>query len=251
MSEKKLIYENNNHISYTVSYGSKKVGILYLHGLLSSRKSDKGQLLASFAQKNGFSFLSLDYTAHGDSSGEPKDFRVGQCLNDICAVLEQENYQEPFVIVGSSLGGWLSFLLAEKYSSQTLGVLTLAAGVDFMPRIWNQIFDENVRNLLKSGKIIGPSQETMGYCFSYPMFEEAQKHLLLNRTISYDGPVWLIHGDKDDIIPFQTSLEAKNALESSHVEVHLIKGEKHQLKGYDLEKALDSFLKQIGNHYDK
>lgn len=246
MTEKILNYTDGNHITYTISYGSKKMGILYLHGLLSSHKSDKGIQLASYAKENNFSFISLDYTAHGDSSGAPYDFRVGRCLRDILNVLETENYQEPFIIVGSSLGGWLSFLVAEKYSPQVRGILALAAGVDFMPRVWNEMFNDTIRQSLKNGKIIGPSSETKGYCFSYPMFEDAQKYLLLQRNIKYNGPVQLVHGDEDDIVPWETSLAVKNALQSKNVTIHLIKREKHLLKTYDLKKELDIFIKKIG-----
>lgn len=246
MTKKVLTYSNGNHISYTISYGEKKRGILYLHGLLSSQKSNKGCQLFEYAQENNLTFLSLDYTAHGESSGKPEEFRIGQCLTDICNVIRHENYKESFIIVGSSLGGWLSFLIAEKYPNQVKGILTLAAGVDFMPRIWNEIFDDTIRQLLKTGRVIGPSADTMGYCFSYPMFEDAEKYLLLKRSIHYTGPVMLIHGDKDEIVPWKTSLAVKEALDSKDVVLQLIKGEKHPLKTYDLKQGIDTFVRRIG-----
>lgn len=244
MTHQKLINENNFEIVYTY-IPNKAPCIVYLHGLCSSRNSAKGKRLAQFASEKGFSFLAVDYTAHGESGGVPSDFRVHRCLNDVLSVIKAENITQPLYLVGSSLGGWIAFLLAEQLSHQVKGVLTLAAGVDFLPVVWEQVFDDPIRTLLKQGVVIGPSAETNGYCFSYPMFTEAEEYLLLKRRIHYTGPVILAHGDQDNIISYSNSFKIKDALESAAVDVHIIKGEGHALLSYPLEEVLN-FLIQKG-----
>ncbi len=225
----KLTRPDGSAIAYTFEKRSD-FGILYLHGLLSNRQTVKGELAQSFAKENDFSFLSLDYTGHGESSGGPCDFRIGQCLRDVEDVMRATKWDMPFVVLGSSLGGWLGLLLCEKYPKQAKGFVGISAGVDFMPTVWNEFFDDKIRAFLEQGGVLGPSPETFGYCWSLPMFQDAERHLLLNRSIKYKGRVILLHGDKDVLIPYQMAFDTQNALESDDVAVVLIKGAEHSLK---------------------
>ena len=216
-----------------------------MHGLKSSRTSDKGKAILSYAKKHHLGFLSLDYTAHGESDGDQTEFRVGTCLEDIVSLFDLELKGKKVIVVGSSLGGWLSLLLAEKRKNQIVGLITLAVAADFTKLVWEYMFNDHIRKLLKEGHVLGPSEETKGHCFTYQMFEEAEQHCLLHRKIEYTGPCLLIHGDKDETIPYQNSFKVKEALASSKVCVQIIKSETHLLKGYDLSLALDFIRKQI------
>mgnify|MGYP003288903119 CR=1 FL=1 len=244
MNTKKLKNTAGYLITYTLmpALTTGTPVIVYLHGLKSSRHSEKGKRLEKYAYDNKYGFLAVDYTAHGTSEGLPSDFRIERCLNDVLEVIQVENISNPLYLAGSSLGGWIAFLTAEKLSAQVKGVLTFAAGVDFLPMIWEHLFTDEIRNLLKKGIVLGPNELTKGYCFSYAMFTEAEPYLLLNRRILYTGPVILVHGDKDDLIPYQNSFKIKDALESTDVQCHLIKGEGHALLSYPMENALDLLI---------
>ncbi len=242
MKTKKIKNSKGNTIAYTYIKQQNQPCVIYLHGLRSSRKSDKSMRLETFCVQNGYSYLAVDYTGHGDSSGAAEDFRVGVCLDDVLDVIQAEKIKEPLYLVGSSLGGWIAYLLSERLGKQIRGILTCAAGVDFLPMLWNRVFDDKIRAMLKTGAVLGPNEQTKGHCFSYPMFTEAEPYLLLNRKISYAGPVVLAHGDKDEIIPYQNSLKIKDALESQDVSVHIIKDEGHLMAGYPIENTLKSLI---------
>ena len=237
MDTKKIKNNIGKIIAYTY-HQKESPCVIYLHGLQSSRQSEKGKRLELFCEQNGYSFLSVDYTGHGNSEGEIIDFRIKQCLDDVLCVLKEEKIKQPLYLIGSSLGGWIAFLLAEHFKTQVKGILTCAAGVDFLPMIWNHLLTDELREMLKNGGTLGPSEETYGHCFTYPMFTEAEPYLLLNRKIQYDGPVILVHGDKDTIVPYQNSFKIKEALESNKVCVQIIKGEGHILSSFPLEKTL-------------
>lgn len=245
MKDKIFVYPNGKKIFYTIHNKKSPLFLVYLHGLMSSRKSDKGKAILSYAKKNGLGFLSLDYTAHGQSDGDKTEFRVGTCLNDILSVIDLELKEKQIILVGSSLGGWLTLLLAESKKSQIKGIMTLAVAADFTKLVWERMFNDEVRALLKSGKVLGPSEETKGHCFTYQMFEEADQHCLLHRCIAYNGPCLLVHGDKDEVIPYKNSFTVKEALTSSKVYLQIVKGETHLLKSYDLSLGLDFLLKLI------
>ena len=245
MENKIFLYPNGKRICYTIHNKQADVIFLYLHGLKSSRTSDKGKAILSYAKKHHLGFLSLDYTAHGESDGDQTEFRVGTCLEDILSIFDLELKGKQVIVVGSSLGGWLSLLLAEKRKKQVKGLITLAVAADFTKLVWEYMFNDHVRDLLKAGEVLGPSEETKGHCFTYQMFEEAEQYCLLHRSIEYMGPCLLVHGDKDETIPYENSFKVKEALASSKVCVQIIKGETHLLKGYNLSLALDFIRTQI------
>lgn len=238
-------YPNGKKISYLIHNKNAEVFLIYLHGLLSSKSSEKGKQILAYAKKKKLGFLSVDYTAHGESDGEQTEFRVGQCLRDVISVIEQELKNKPLILVGSSLGGWLSLLLAEQKKEQVKGIMTLAVAADFTKLVWEYMFNEETRSFLKSGNILGPSLETKGHCFTYQMFEEAEMHCLLHRQINYNGPCLLVHGNKDDVIPYQNSFNVMHALTSSKVSIQIIKNEHHLLQGYNLSCGLDFLMTQI------
>ena len=244
MESQKIKNSKKYVIAYTYLKYENQPCIVYLHGLRSSRNSEKGKRIRQFCLQNNYSFLSVDYTGHGESEGKPDDFRIHQCLEDVVNVVRFHNIREPLYLVGSSLGGWISFLLAEQFPQQVKGILTCAAGVDFLPMVWHHMFNDKIRDLLKNGAVIGPNEETHGHCFSYPMFVEAEPFLLLNRKIQYNGSVILAHGDKDEIIPFENSFKIKDALESQDVCVHIVKGDNHSLQTYPLENNIQSLIER-------
>lgn len=244
MTQQKIKNSIQKTIVYDYIKNENQPCVVYLHGLNSSRHSQKGNRTKVFAEQNGYSYLSVDYTAHGESEGEPSEFRVGRCLQDVLDVIHAENITAPLFLFGSSLGGWIAYLLAEKLPQQVKGVLTIAAGVDFLTAVWDKILTPDIRDILKNGVVLGPNEQTKGYCFSYPMFTEAKPYLLFNRTIAYTGSVVLAHGDKDMLVPWENSFKIKDILKSDDVVVEIIKNGDHRLLEYPFEETLQRLIKK-------
>ena len=220
--------KDGHTLAYEQDNADRPLGLIYLHGLLSSRKSHKGQFLKAFAKDNHLSYLGFDFTAHGDSWGSPTDWRIGRCLDDAMEIISALT-QGPQILVGSSMGGWISLLVAEKMPQKVAGLLGLAAGADFTQYVWDHVLNKQHKEAMKKGHVFGPSEATQGYCFSYPMFEEAQKYFLLERKIAYRGPVILMNGDDDKLVPLDTPFKIKDNLESDNVQVWINKGSAHTL----------------------
>ena len=220
--------KDGHTLAYEQYNAERPIGIVYLHGLLSSRKSRKGQFLQSYAESHNLAYLGFDFTSHGDSWGEPADWRIGLCLEDALEIIQAKT-KGPQILVGSSMGGWIGLLVAEKMPDKVAGFLGLAPGADFTQNIWNNILQEPVRQALKAGHVFGPSEATQGYCFAYPMFEEAKKHFILQRKIAYRGPVILMNGDDDKLVRIEIPLKIKDNLESDNVQVWINKGAEHTL----------------------
>ena len=224
-----------------------KLGIVYLHGLLSSHKSKKGRFLEKMAKKYGLDYLSFDFTSHGESWGKPTDWRIGECLKDALDIIKSKT-TGPQLLIGSSMGGLIGLLVSEKMPGRVAGYIGLAPGADFMENIWNNIFITSQREALKRGVVFGPSEATKGYCFSYPMFEDARKYLILNRPINYKGPVVLINGDQDVLVDYRQNFKVQENLLSKDVQTWIIKGSAHNLSTpkdlRTIQRAIESILEK-------
>ena len=85
------------------------------------------------------------------------------------------------------------------------------------------------------------------YCFSYEMFKDAKQFYQLDKKIPFDGPVRIIQGDKDVLVPYQRAFKIKDALTSSDVQIILIKGAEHKLSTPEQLKVLGRTLGEFIN----
>ena len=102
--------------------------ILMLHGGGQNRFSWKntGQVLAD----HGFHVIALDARGHGDSDRAPNaEYTVDALSTDVLLVLEQIG--RPVALIGASMGGLTSILVAKHAGPQKVTKLVL---VDVVPR---------------------------------------------------------------------------------------------------------------------
>ncbi len=247
MTIKTLKRADGSFVSYEKIEGNKPFGIIYLHGMYSSKKALKAEFVKQFAEKNGLSYLSVDYCGHGESSGTVEDFRVGQCLTDVMDVIKAD-FDRPFIAVGSSLGGWIGLLLAVRMPSLVKALTLLAPGPDFLRDIWEGYLSDERKQFLKNGGILREKVDPIDFCLTYPMFEEAEPYFLLHDKIHYKGPVAILHGDQDNLIPPEKMFQIKDALESDNVTLYMIKGATHRLSDerslHLLNRVLSDFVKE-------
>ena len=75
---------------------------VYLHGMSSTRSSEKSDALYERARSRGRAFARFDFRGHGDSSGSMTDLTLTELIEDTTTVLR---HMGPCLLVGSSLGG--------------------------------------------------------------------------------------------------------------------------------------------------
>lgn len=224
-------------------------GIVYFHGLLSCKESKKAQFLKKLALEKGLSYLSFDFSAHGASWGKPWDLTIGRCYQDALDMIENLT-SGPQILVGNSMGGWIGLLVSETLKEKITAFVGLAPGPDFTQMIWDTLLTEEHKALLEKGQILGPNAETQGYCFTKALFEDAQKYLMTNRSIAYEGPVILLNGDKDVLVPYERAFKIKDCLQSKEVQIWILKGAEHNLSTPEdlekLENAINIILMRKG-----
>lgn len=208
-------------------------GVVFCPGFKSDMTGTKATALERFCRSRGQQFTRFDYQGHGESSGAFDDGTIGAWLADTLDVLDKVAVGAQ-ILVGSSMGGWIALLAARARPERVCGLVGIATAIDMTERLWRRL-DPDARGRLQSeGVWMRPSEyDPAGYPITMQLIEEGRQHLLLPGPIAFDGPVRLLHGQRDDAVPWQRSIEVADALRSEDVQITLVKDGDHRLSRPD------------------
>uniref|UniRef100_A0A8D0L1L1 Palmitoyl-protein thioesterase ABHD10, mitochondrial n=1 Tax=Sphenodon punctatus TaxID=8508 RepID=A0A8D0L1L1_SPHPU len=212
----------------------KNPGIVFLPGLNSNMNSQKAIALEEFCKSLGHAFVRFDYTGCGSSEGNIKECTVGKWRKDVLAVLD-EVAEGPQILVGSSLGGWLMLHAAIARPEKVAALVGVAVAADYLVTTFNQLPIEVRKEIEEKGewKIPTNHNEDGFYSLPYSFIKEAENHLSLNNPIPITCPIKLIHGMKDEDVPWQVSMQLAERVVSTDVDIILRKAGHHRMKEKD------------------
>ncbi len=223
-------------------------GVVFLGGFMSDMTGTKATFLEAHCKARGQAFLRFDYSGHGASQGAFSDGTIGRWAEDAIAVIDALT-EGPLVLVGSSMGGWIMLEVALARPDRIAGLLGIAAAPDFTEElIWNTLSDAQKSALAKDGFLAAPSQYGGEYRYTDALIADGRTRLRLREKLPIACPVRLLHGQQDSDVPWQTSLRLADALDSTDVQVNLIKDGDHRLSRPQdlalLAATLDALLPQ-------
>jgi pimeloyl-ACP methyl ester carboxylesterase len=216
-------------------------GIIFLPGFMSDMNGAKALAIEDFAQGHGQPCVRFDYFGHGHSSGNFTDGHIGSWAKDALAVLD-ELTEGPQLLVGSSMGGWLMLLTAMARPERIAGLIGIAAAPDFTEDLLKEeLTPEQLEEVEGKGFTLIPSNFGTDYIYTRALFDEGRKHLVLRDKIAVNCPVRLLHGLKDDVVPWHTAIAIQEKLPGTDVKIILVKNGDHRLSAApDLECLIDT-----------
>ncbi|EDO44623.1 predicted protein [Nematostella vectensis] len=224
----KLYFGPGEFISYNFSQGSLP-GVIFLPGLMSSMNGTKALALEEFCVKTGRAYTRFDHRGLGESSGKPVDCTVSSRKEDVLRLMEEIKGTSPQVLIGSSLGGWIMLHVAMEMPERIQGLIGIATAADFVSRRFDNLPLETKTEIQNIGYWTIPSQFSQKpYILTWDMIQDARKHVLQGR-IPISCPVRLIHGMKDQEVPYKVSLDVSDRLLSNNVQLTLLKNGGHRL----------------------
>ena len=228
-SAERLARPDGNFVVYARTDGRAPT-IVFLGGFRSDMTGTKAVALEAWARANGRAFLRFDYLGHGQSSGRFEDGTIGRWLDDSLAAIDALTSGK-LVLVGSSMGGWLSLLVALKRPERLSGLVLIAAAPDFTERmLLKGLSPEDRATLQREGRLERPSQySSEPSVFTWKLIEEGRNHLVLDKKLVLPCPVRLLHGQGDPDVPWEYSLQIAQHLEAPEVITTLVKGGDHRL----------------------
>lgn len=225
----RLQRDDGNYLAYARTPG-KSPTVVFLGGFRSDMTGTKAVALEAWAEKRGQAFLRFDYLGHGQSSGRFEDGTIGRWKDDSLAAIDALT-EGKLVLVGSSMGGWLSLLTAQARPERLAGLVLIAAAPDFTERmLLGGLSAEDRAALQRDGRLERPSQYSPEpSVFTWKLIEEGRNHLLLDKPLKLPCPVRLLHGQSDPDVPWEYSLQIARHLDAPEVISTFVKGGDHRL----------------------
>ena len=126
------------------------------------------------------------------------------------------------------MGGWIALLAGLALGDRLAGLVGIAAAPDFTE--WGLIVgDAERRQLDRHGYFTRPSKYGAPYRYSRALIDDARSHLLLDGQIGITAPVRLLHGQRDDAVPWRLAIDIAARITGADVQVRLIKDGDHRL----------------------
>jgi len=216
---------DGRRLAYRLIPGSGPA-LIFLPGYMSDMTGSKATALADWAEANGRCCLLLDYSGCGASPGSFAEGSLSRWTEEVLALIDAHVPGE-VVLVGSSMGGWLMLLAGTRLGPRLAGLVGIAAAPDFTE--WGYSTEEKAR--LMAGETVlqdnpyGPEPTPTHAGF----WQDGQRSRMLEGRIALTCPVRLLHGLEDAEVPVATALHLASALDSTDVQVTLVKGGDHRL----------------------
>lgn len=214
-------------LAYSQTQGAGP-GIVFLGGYNSDMEGTKARYLEEWARARGRAFLRFDYSGHGRSSGAFTDGTIGDWAEDAAAIIDGLT-EGPQLLVGSSMGGWISLLLAREMPGRVGGLVTIAAAPDFTERLSETLNAEDRERLERDGYIERKSAYSDGpYMFTRKLIEDGRDRRVLDRPLRLSCPVRLLHGTADTDVDPSVGIALLQHLEADDAQLTLVKNADHR-----------------------
>ena len=227
-------------------------GLLWLGGYRSDMRGTKAEELDKYAAKTGRSFRRFDYSGHGASEGIFEEGTISHWLEEARQVLAVS--QEPQIVVGSSMGGWLALMLADEYrrrgeNGRIAGLILIAPAVDMTHALmWQRMSKTAQKQLVESGIYFEPNPyggEPIP--ITKKLIDDGVNHLFGDGLIEVGCPVHILQGMRDAEVPWRDANELLQRLASDDVVLTLVKDGDHRLsRPEDLSRLTDAVQEMIG-----
>ena len=224
-------------------------GLFWLGGFMSDMEGSKASAVDGFAAQRGLASTRFDYSGHGRSSGRFEDGTISRWLEEAEAVFRQAT-DGPQIVVGSSMGGWIALLLAERLagSRPLAGLVLIAPAVDMTRRlIWDEMDTAARQELETTGVFKQPSDYSDApYVITKGLIEDGETHLFGGRLIETGCPVHILQGTEDTDVPWSHATDLVTHFASDDVVLTLVKGGDHRMSRPEdlarLESAIDGLI---------
>jgi pimeloyl-ACP methyl ester carboxylesterase len=233
-----LITSDGRKIAYHKLAGARDgraPDIVFLGGFKSDMTGTKAVALEEWARARGLGFLRFDYTGHGASSGAFLDGCIGDWARDAADAVAALT-TGPVILVGSSMGGWISLLLARASAAdhgRVVGLATIAAAPDFTADRMESAFSDAQRaEMTATGRIELPSEYSdEPYVITARLIEDGRNHLVLRSPLALPIPVRMMQGTADTDVPMDRALTLLAHIDSPDLRLELVKGADHRFSG--------------------
>ncbi|MBO0992401.1 alpha/beta hydrolase [Bacillus sp. SD088] len=218
--------------------GEKLPAVMLFHGF-TGNKLEPHRLFLKISralEKKGFASFRFDFLGSGESDGDFENMTVSKEVDEARTIF---NYvkthpkidENRIVVLGLSMGGLVASLLAGELQKQVERLILMApAGTikaSMEARRESTPYIESKDAYDHAGNLVGSA------------FNDDLKTIdVWNRAASYQGKVLLIHGTKDQAVPYEVSNLYIEKCYGDQATLHTIHEGDHTFNSYYWEKEV-------------
>ena len=242
---KYLKISNNKKIRYLTNYYKENLYIVFLHGFMSDLEGDKPKTFYKFCKKRKIGFLGLEYSGHGKSSGKFTNGNISKWTKETQVTIKKVVKKNNFILVGSSMGSWISLNQFKYFQKQIKGFLGIGSAPEFLEKLmWKKFTKKMKKETIKKG-IYNLKHGDYEYPISYQLIKDGRRNKVLNKKINLKILVTMIHGSKDEVVPIIFSRKILKLFDEAKKKIIIIKNGDHSLSNKKNLKKITLELNEI------
>ena len=246
---KLLKISSTKKLRYIVNYTQNHLYVVFLHGFASDIEGKKPKIFNRFAIKNKIGFLAMEYSGHGKSSGEFTRGNISTWTKDAEKTIKKILKKDNFILIGSSMGAWISLNLFKNFKKQIKGFLGIGSAPEFLTYLmWNK-FPKKVKNEIINKGIYKLKNGQHEYLITHQLIKDGRKNKVLNKSITSKIPITMVHGSKDEVVPKIYSKKILTLFPNAKKKLKIINNGDHSLSSNRnlkiILKELSQLLKKI------
>ena len=233
---------NTKKIRYILKLFKNTQFIVFLHGFMSDLEGEKPKAFLKFAKKNKISFLALEYSGHGKSSGKFINGNISKWSKETSILIRKYVEKKDFILIGSSMGAWISLNQFKIFKKQIKGFLGIGAAPEFLENLmWKKFTKKMKEEIIKNG-IYHLKHGDYEYPITHQLIKDGRKNKVLNKIIYSNIKVTMVHGKKDDVVPVSYSKKVLKLFPKAKKKLNIIKKGDHSLSS---KRWLKIILKEL------
>ena len=231
---KKIRYLKNNQ--------KNKPYIVFLHGFMSDLEGKKPKAFLKYAIKNNLGFLALEYSGHGKSYGQFTKGNISKWTRDTTLLIKKIVRKKDFVLIGSSMGAWISLNQFKFFKEQIKGFLGIGSAPEFLENLMWKKFTKKMKREISTKGIINLKHGDYEYPITYQLIKDGKKNKVLKKKIYQNLKVTMVHGENDKSVPVSYSKKVLRIFKKAEKKLVIIKKGDHSLSS---KKWLKILIKEL------
>lgn len=208
--------------------------VILMHGIFSSKNITPMPVIAKALARNGIASIRFNFGGHWSSEGKIENMTIEKEIADAMAIWDYANtlpYVTEIGLLGHSQGGVVASMTAGMIASQVNSVRKPSGLVLIAPA-------SVLKNACNSGKLLGADFDPVNppeFIKCFGIMKVSREYILATQQLDiygmaedYQGPVMIIHGSKDALVPMWCS-EDYMKIYGESAELNVIEGENHRI----------------------
>ncbi len=231
-----------NKLRYLSINQKSNLYIVFLHGFMSDIAGNKPKNFLKYCKKRKLGFLAIEYSGHGKSSGKFVNGNISKWSKETSILIRKYVKKKEFVLIGSSMGAWISLNQFKIFKKQIKGFLGIGAAPEFLENLmWKKFTKKMKEETIRKG-IYQLKHGNYEYPITLQLIKDGRKNKVLNKKINSNIKVTMVHGEKDEAVPVSYSRKILRLFPKAKKKLNIVKKGDHSLSN---KKWLNIILKEL------